>query len=176
MLQWQHHVWKIAMNWKKTWKKHGKNKPVWFCFAKGSRFHRSHELNKIKLVFSGPRLKTWGTQCAMMWIRAPRNVKPAISMWKWIGSWDGNPGSKTTRITTAWLMDTWTVLDDYSETGKKIIKNQVTSVGIHWRAEPICLRAAAELARRDRGSLIHSRASLIRWRGLTRHVATLRES
>ena len=113
-----------------------------------------------------PRLKTWGTQCAMMWIRAPRNVKPAISMWKWIGSWDGNPGSKTTRITTAWLMDTWTVLDDYSETGKKIIKNQVTSVGIHWRAEPICLRAAAELARRDRGSLIHSRASLIRWRGM----------
>lgn len=71
----------------KTWKK---TNPVWFCFAKGSRFHRSHELNKIKLVFSGPRLKTWGTQCAMMWIRAPRNVKPAISMWKWIGSWDGS--------------------------------------------------------------------------------------
>ena len=129
MLQWQHHVWKIAMNWKKTWKKHGKNKPVWFCFAKGSRFHRSHELNKIKLVFSGPRLKTWGTQCAMMWIRAPRNVKPAISMWKWIGSWDGNPGSKTTRITTAWLMDTWTVLDDYSETGKK---NHQKSSHICW--------------------------------------------
>ena len=102
----------------KTWKKHGKKQTrvILLCQKKGlgsigvmnstrkkTRFFRAHAKNLGHAMCNDVDKSTKKCKTCDFHVEMDRILR-------WF-----HPGSKTTRITTAWQMDTWTVLDDYSE-------------------------------------------------------------